>query len=142
MVRRRRGDGDAALMATLTFYVYLDSGSTPPPDDEAEIPSLRPICQTYQGYAGTQNSFTSWVRGDTGKADFTDLTLSVALFAYGASTALTEVEAESPAVGQVDWTIPAATQARYLPPGLYRVQIKVSDGESEVTAHGGILEIV
>lgn len=108
----------------------------------ASMPRIVPICRSYQARVSVDTTHTAWVRNELGRADVSELDLSVVVYAYGRTTELATLEATGTVDGQVDFIVPATITATRLQPGLYRISIRASDGTTTVLAHAGILEIV
>ena len=93
---------------------------------------------TLEARYGVDTPLTVWVRKDDAKVDFTDETITVAAFAYGSTMPIDTLEAASPEVGKVTFTVSKEATERTLSPALYRLSVRASDQEY----WAGLLRIV
>jgi hypothetical protein len=94
--------------------------------------------KTHRAWLGADTTITCWVRDDSGKRNLTGAALAVPVFAYGLTVPLVTLDATSPAVGQVVFTITEQQADKTFSPGLYRFHVEAKGA----VAYSGLLEVV
>lgn len=110
---------------------------------ELEGPSnVLPIKQTFRGFLGSDNAFSTWIRNAEGRANLSGTECAVRVYRYDKHAVQVELPATGDAQGQLSFALPQAVAMRSLGPGVFRLEMLLIDSGVSQVAQLGILELV
>lgn len=110
--------------------------------DVQSSPRIKPILQTFRGYMGADNVFTTWVRTEEGRADLSAAAVTIKVKPYSRpGKEVATVTATADENGRVDFTVTGLTTTQQLAPGLFRLELLADQGDTTQVVQVGLLEL-